>query len=256
MLDRMSSGVVRVSLDWAARAVLWQGKFVGWLYSRLWPILGVSWFDHRFDYLLGPGYWYWSERGVLGAQAIQEGDSVLDLCCGDGLFSALFYGVKAGHVDAVDRDARAIALARRRYARSKISYSVADAVVDEFPGSGYNVVFLFSAIEHFSAEAGARLLQKIGNSLCVKGGVLLGSTPLVTTRGGHNFEHDNEFLSAEQLRSFLSSHFKSVELWCSPWPRGRMEGYFRCREPIALNDRDIHEELERYHASFLDVATR
>jgi SAM-dependent methyltransferase len=245
------SDILRASLDLAARIVFLQGRLVSWLFCRLMPILGVTWFDHRFDHLRGPSNWYWSERGVLGAQLICSGDTVLDLCCGDGLFSALFYSVKANHVDALDRDRRAIALAWRRYRKANVKFLVADVVADEFPRPDYSVALFFSAIEHFSAEAGSRVLQRIAASLAKTNSVLLGSTPIVATRGGHNFEHDNEFLSMEQLKCFLSSHFGSIELRCSPWPGGRVEGYFRFRVPILLDEQDLQKDLTNYQALLL-----
>ena len=170
---------------------------------------------------------------------------MLDLCCGDGTYSGLFYSGRAGSVDAVDRDPRAVALAKRRHSKPNVQYFCRDILLEPFPRPEYDVVFFFVAIEHFSIEAGTDLLQKIGSSLSQRQGVLFGSTPILPHRGGHNDEHDNEFLSVEQLKLFLEPHFSRVEVWCSNWPM-RTECYFTCEGPILLTEDHRREAMKRY----------
>jgi 2-polyprenyl-3-methyl-5-hydroxy-6-metoxy-1,4-benzoquinol methylase len=229
ILLRPFGPILRVMFDIAAQTCFALNQLVGWSYLKLWGILGIYWYDHDFDHLLGPSWTKWTERGILANRLIRPGDEVLDVACGDGSFSGNYYSQNAAHVDAFDFDKKAIATARRKHAKPNIDFFLADATKLTL-SKKYEVILLFASIEHFSVEDGARLLQRLGDAL-KPGGVLLGSTPIFKEIGGHNDEHQNEFLSVEQLRNFLAPHFAKVELWSSEWPK-RIECYFECKERI------------------------
>ncbi len=235
LLLRPFGPILRVMFDIAAQTCFVLNKLVGWSYQKLWVVLGIYWYDHDFDHLLGPGWNKWTERGILANRFIRPGDEVLDVACGDGSFSGNYYSQNAAHVDAFDFDQKAIATARRKHAKRNVNFFVADAT-NVILSKKYEVILVFASIEHFCIEDGARLLQRLGEAL-KQGGVLLGSTPIFAEIGGHNEEHQNEFLSVEQLRNFLAAHFAKVELWCSQWPK-RMDCYFECREPISSLEHD------------------
>lgn len=245
----LGSGLNRL-LHAGARAVtavlIGVNKLAAWVMTVRWGIYGVPWFDHRFDYLRGPENWYWCERGVLALRQMPADARVLDVCCGDGTYSGLFYVKRARSVDAIDRDDDALAVARARYTDARLNFRRQDVLADPFPGSSYDLVSFFAALEHFSSAAGYELLQKIGRTLSPQG-VLIGSTPIVPHLGGHNDEHDNEFLSEEQVRVFLAPLFGKVELYTSQWV-DRGECYFECREPIALDADAVKAALARYDA--------
>lgn len=222
--------------DFVAQAFLAIGRCVGWTYRAAWGYSGLSWYDHRADFFFGPANWHWSERGVLATRLIPDGGRVLDLCSGDGIYSGLFYSLRALHVDAVDIDDKALGIARRRYMRPNVIFHRGDIVRDPFPGDDYDVVCMFAGIEHFAPDAGMRLLQKIAKALAGRDAVFIGSTPIFPHRGGFNPDHENEFLDLDDLRRFLEPHFESVDLWISPWPRKRSESYFECRGPRVLSE--------------------
>jgi len=224
-------------------------QWVGLAYVKLWGAgqLGISWFDHRFDSLRGAGNWYWCERGVIGVQAIREGDKVLDIGSGDGIYSGLFYSTKASKVDAMDKDSKAVEYATRKYGSKKCKFSQRDAVTDEFPGTSYDTICMFEVIEHFSDENGTEVLAKIVKALKPTTGQLIGSTPILPKRGGYNFEHDNEFLSTAQLERFLKPHFKSVKVWTSKWA-DRTAGYFHCEGPVSSNKKQRLDFLKQYRS--------
>src|SRR6266568_409285 len=77
-----------------------------------------EWFDHRSDLYRWPETQtpLWLERGVFARALMQPGCRVLDLCCGDGFYPFHFYASVADRIDAVDRNAAALAHARRRHA--------------------------------------------------------------------------------------------------------------------------------------------
>ena len=122
---------------------------------------------------------------------------------------------------------------------------VADVTKKPFPRINYDVITLFEAIEHFFVEAGTRLLQKIAASLSSTKGTLIGSTPILANRGGYNPEHDNEFLSMEQLRLFLEYHFVEVALRSTKWPT-RNACYFICSRPILLSEEKTLQVIQQY----------
>ena len=165
-------------LNFLGQIALKFGSIIGNLYTKGWKFLNISWFDHLFDHLRGPSNWHWYERGILGYRIIKPGNFVLDACCGDGIYSGLFYSQWARFVDAIDRDDHALFYARRRYQRDNVQFHKMDIINEDFPKKNYDVIFLFAAIEHFSIESGMKLLQKIANALLMsKNGIFFGSTP-------------------------------------------------------------------------------
>jgi len=212
-----------VSID----EILVAAKQVGKQYTSGWRRLGISWYDHRYDWARGPENWMWYERGILGHHHIREGDRVLDLCCGDGMFSGLVFGKKASLVHGVDRDPQAIALAQELYTRGNVEFFQRDILEDEFPAAEYDAVLFFAAIEHFGHEQIDYLLSKIAGALA-QGGILLGSTLLLGIN--NNPEHAVEFTSVEEVKRLLAPHFKQVTTWTTIWKETRTEVYFLCSQ--------------------------
>ncbi len=188
-----------------------------------------TWFDHRIDELRWPENIFWVERGVVARQHLPQDGRLLDLCCGDGYYSDVFWSTTAGLIDAVDRDPEALRLARTAHAKPNIRFHQLDIVRDPLPGSGYAVVCFFEALEHLSVDDGMLVLEKIKAALAPDGW-LVGSTPQVApeARGQGNREHDNEFESPESLEAFVGLVFSRVETFASFHP-GRTTLYFRAR---------------------------
>ncbi len=245
-IRRLVAVIAALILPPLAWITLRVGSLVGYLYLRSWPTRNLPYFDHRYDFLQGPSNWYWQERGVFGARVIPPQGKVLDLCCGEGTYSGFYYSTRAKHVDAIDRNPAALAVARRRFSLPNVSWIDADVLNQAFPSSDYDVVTLFAAIEHFSVSNGTMLLNKIAGAL-KSDGILIGSTPIFAEEGGHNVEHDNEFFSMGYLVEFMEPHFGRVDTWTSGW-RGRTDAYFQCSMPRVLADgalRELIDHLER-----------
>jgi len=185
----------------------------------------TPWYDHRYDWARGPENWMWYERGILGHRYIREGDQVLDLCCGDGMFSGLIFSKKASLVHGIDRSSQVIALARELYARENVTFFEGNVLEDDFPAPEYDTVVFFAAIEHFTCEEIHHLLDKIVQVLAPNG-LLLGST-LLFGKGG-NAEHAIEFETVGELESLLAPHFGQVTTWTTVWNQWRTEVYFLC----------------------------
>lgn len=220
---------VYVLVGFFSNILILLGQLLASVYEYIWPYSGRSWFDHRFDFLRGPKNIFWLERAFFANNLLNDNDVVLDIGCGDGIFSGLFYSIKAKWVDAIDLDKDAIVHAKSLYPTKNIKFSQKNILTWK-PAKKYDKIFMFAVIEHFTPKDGLDTLSKIGKSLN-KGGVLLGSTPIFKEQGGHNLEHYNEFVSIPSLKKFLSKKFKKVKIFVSDWP-GRLECYFKCGEPI------------------------
>lgn len=172
------------------------------------------------------------ERAFLTMSLITEGDLVLDLGCGDGIFSGLFYSTKARNVIAIDKDLTAIKHARKYYQKDNVSFERLDIHKLERIRKKFELIVMFAVIEHFTPEEGLKVLNKIG-LLLKSGGTFFGSTPIFNKHktGISNFEHQNEFTSETDLKIFLKKSFKSVNMFHSNWD-GRDECYFKCNHPI------------------------
>lgn len=205
------------------------GKFVGNLYRLMWPFLGKSWFDHRFDVLLGPSGYHFLERGVFSNQRIKDKSKVLNIGFGDGFLDYFFYSEKSSIVDAIDIDNEAYKFAKNRYHKRNVHFHKSDAKSWLSKKRKYDLVLMFAVIEHLDVDQGFDVLRMISKSLN-RDGLLFGSTPILPPVGGYNFEHQNEFLSEKQLLLFLKKVFKKVKIFSIDWDTNRKECYFECQK--------------------------
>jgi SAM-dependent methyltransferase len=83
---------------------------------------------------------------LLLRQLPQPCRRVLDVGCGAGAFAARL-AERVEHVDAVDRSAEMIELARRR-TPGNVSCVLADALTGSLPGGDYDAIFSISALHH------------------------------------------------------------------------------------------------------------
>lgn len=123
------------------------------------------------------------EGGALGRMLINKDDTVLDLCCGDGSYSYLFFSDITKHVDAIDYDEGSIKYAQKNYAKKNISYICGDLLMYDFQNQIYDVVIWRSGAAYFTKENRNKIFNKILVSL-KSGGKFYISTPLL---GNENF---------------------------------------------------------------------
>lgn len=181
----------------------------------LWTAEPPHFYSHRigaFELVFGeaaegPHSWF---RAFYAAEVIRDGDVLLDLGCGDGFFTARFLAPACGQVDAVDVDPKAIEAARRENVAPNVSYHLADAVAQPFPRERYDVVVWDGALGHFSPEATATVLEKVGAALAPDG-IFCGSESL----GHEGVDHLQFFEHADDLRALRDPHFPHV------WTRER-----------------------------------
>ena len=185
----------------------------GALYLRDWLLEArgrPQFFKHQINlgrWPLQPMRWSFAARGVYAREGMFKGCKVLDLCCGDGSVSYLFFSDIAGHVDAVDNDPYAIAYARRYFRSPVIDYRQVDIINGELPSNGYDFVVWNAAICYFSEADIRRILEKI-----VAAGKpslrLVGMLP----RANNWIDHKSEFADRTAVAGLLEGYFSSVHV--------------------------------------------
>ncbi len=197
-----------------------------WVFSTQPP----AFFDPRLALIqiLNGASAYGLYRGYYAAEVIRQGDSILDIGCGDGFFDKRFFAERAGRIDAIDVEPKAIESARRRNAAPNIRYLVQDAVRDDFPAHRYDVIIWDGALGHFAPQTSAFVLEKIRDALR-PGGVFVGSEAL----GFDGDDHLQFFGNISEIASLMRGTFKFVQLREIRYrfpesERHRTEAFWRC----------------------------
>jgi SAM-dependent methyltransferase len=165
-------------------------------------------FKHQLNlvrWVKEPARWAFVARGVYAREAMFKGCKVLDLCCGDGSGSYLFFADIAGHIDSVDNNAAALAYATRYHQLPNISYHGLDIVRQGLPAAGYDFVVWNAAICYFTKDEIVMILDKIARS--GKGSMTL--TGMLPRANGW-IDHKTEFADTDSVRELLALRFRHV----------------------------------------------
>ena len=178
-----------------------------------------EWFDHSIDVFY---QWpktnnsLWLERGVFSSLAI-KGNNLLELSCGDGFNTKYFYSHRSKKVVACDFDSTAIDTAKAKNQCLNIDFILAD-IRTEMPEGKYENIVWDAAIEHFTPKEISSVLINIKNRLEIDG-ILSGYTIVEKDDGiKHIHQHEYEFKNMEDLKSFLTPHFKNVKVFETIYP--------------------------------------
>lgn len=154
-----------------------------------------------------PNRWSFTARGVYAREKMVNDCKVLDLCCGDGTHSYLFFSDIAGHIDAIDIDASALSYALKYNRHSKINYHRVDIIDEPFPSVEYDVIVWNAGICYFSMEHILKILKKI-----VKAGkVTMVLSGMLPSANGH-VDHKTEFADAATIEKLLLRFFSLVSI--------------------------------------------
>ena len=207
-------------------------RYLSWYYKHLewksWHKGSPEWFDHRIDLYRWPDHLnpHWVERGIYSKEMMFPGCRVLDVACGDGFYAHFFYASTGAMIDCVDINERAIVHANRHHSHPNIRYFHLDAVRDDFPDAGYDVICFDGAIDHFTRAEFDIVLTKAKQALG-SSGVLTGFQQL----GEHEptNEHPVCFPTEVELAAYLSGYFSQVGTLITDTP-GRRNCYIRCSD--------------------------
>jgi SAM-dependent methyltransferase len=221
-------------LDFAVRASQRMTSFFArLLFVRDWQLEArgrPQFFKHALNlaqWPFDPARWAFTARGVYARESMRRGAKVLDLCCGDGAYSRLFFADIAGQVDAVDFDEYAIAYARKYHAAPAVRFHRLDIVNQPLPDRDYDVVVWNAAICYFSEPDIRVVIDKI----------IAASRPHMQLIGmlprAHGWiDHKVEFDTAAEVEKYLRDFFSDVTV------REIDEGaavsfYFQAASPLA-----------------------
>lgn len=135
------------------------------------------------------------------------GCRVIDICCGDGSYSYLFFSDVAGHIDAVDRDGYAISYARKYHLASNIAFHQLDVTTESFPGVDYDIAIWNGAICYFDLPGIHRVLAEI----VTRGSKKLKFAGMIPKANGW-IDHRTEFRDSDEIRSLFLNYFEDVEI--------------------------------------------
>ena len=178
-----------------------------------------EWFDHSIDLLYqwsATNNSLWVERGVFGGLAL-KGGRLLELSCGDGFNAKHFYAHRSKEVIACDFDPSAIHTANKKNFSPNVTFVLADIRTQMPTGIFENIVW-DAAIEHFHPNEIDLIMSNIKRRL-TNDGILSGHTIVERTDGVKQLhQHEYEFKDMEDLKRFLTPHFKNVKVFQTIYP--------------------------------------
>ncbi len=190
------------------------------VYKVQWFLDPPDYFDHEIDLYYG---WKnslnagWLERGCYNIGAIQmfEKPVVLDLCCGIGFYTHMFYSAISDRIVAIDWDKNAIERAKHLHSTDNITY-IQEEALDYIKyakkaflseDEKYTNVIWDGCIEYFTEGKLNEIFLQIKDVMHPMG-IVSGLTPVnkeIETKNTYTV-----FSSMENLKEYLSNYFKNV----------------------------------------------
>jgi len=209
------------------------GEYLCRLYRRIWPLLGIEFYDNYFNLLDFRNRPHSLERYVLANMYLKKGGSVLDIGCGDG-FGCVVLSRKASQVIGIDRDKAALKIASSS-APSNVRYATCDLEAQDqiSLSQKFNLITCFSVIQFLNRDAVNRLLNTIASHLSANGGLFIGSTTLSKADDPYvvSGRHKSYYESVEAVKLDMHAKFSSVETILSDWGQ-QTEIYFICTNSL------------------------
>ena len=147
---------------------------------------------------------WWAEGPSVCGLAIEPGARILDLGCGTGYYTDVFYSPFASEIVGIDIDPRAIETARRMHPGKNIRYELMDFRKELPPGPFDVVIWTPTIIAYSPPEVDA--LMKMLKSVMSERGRLCGFTGIEADHAGPDILWHDMHSLAERL----SPYFKNV----------------------------------------------
>lgn len=144
-------------------------------------------------------------RAIFNQLFLESNNIVLELGCGDGFNTEVFFSPIVKEIYAIDLSEEAISFAKINHSSKNITYKLGDAIIDYPIQKKIDRVICDAFLEQLDTLQQEELFKKISNSLSLNG-ICLGSTIL---KGNINYliHNKNEFTEAT-FNSFVANYFK------------------------------------------------
>jgi SAM-dependent methyltransferase len=146
---------------------------------------------------------WWVEGPAFCGLAVEPGSRILDLGCGTGYYTDVFFSPFAAEIVAIDIDARAIETARRMHQAKNIRYEVMD-FRKTLPDGLFDLIVWTPTIFAYTPDDVHTLMGKL-RDIMSKDARLCGWTCIESPRGGPDILwHDMNSL-AERLKRYFKN---------------------------------------------------
>ena len=110
---------------------------------------------------------------------LRQNSNVLDICCGDGAISYLFFSDIAKKIDAIDISSDAIKYAIRTFSKENITFHNLNIFdfFNDYAGPKYNIIYFGSGFDYFSFDDRQKIYARIVN-LLDEDGYFIMKTPI------------------------------------------------------------------------------
>jgi cyclopropane fatty-acyl-phospholipid synthase-like methyltransferase len=151
---------------------------------------------------------------ALARSFLKKNDNVLDICCGDGSISYLFFSDIACQVDAIDWSKDAIAFAKKTFSKQNINYindDIFNLKVNK-THKKFNLIYFGSGYDYFKKSERKRLFFNL-KSLIASNGYIIIKTPIWDKNNYMNnqIEAKNDFASGKEVFKNELRHFFDIE---------------------------------------------
>ena len=122
--------------------------------------------DNLYHWPFNPSRNMFTTAPAIARLHLNKKGKVLDLCCGDGSNSYLFFSDISEHVDAVDVNKSALSYARKVFKKSNISFIESD-ILDYLSNCStvYDLYYMGSAFDYFSKKERSKIFNLIKNQM-------------------------------------------------------------------------------------------
>ena len=180
---------------------------------------------------------------VVSALQLNAADSVLDLCCGNGLITERC-AAYCHHVIGVDFSAPLIRIAKGHRSRPNVSYTEGDVRALPSTLGRYSKVLVYEGIQHLSRQDVARVLEQLRASHALRALVLFGSVPDRDRLWDFYDTADRQ----QEYRRRVKNGTEAIGHWWTQAELSAIGAQWDYRVDIRPQDRTLHTAHYRFDA--------